>query len=311
MSDEVFEVITTFSDVAELGQGYINRADGERILLPLKTQCEIGEGVRFIVHLADGTPAFAGAGRCVQASDQGPEAGDDRYETLLDSLAFDDRSRPVYDYVVAVRQAVYAAGGPDAQAEAASAEAEVQADAEAIADAEAAMEDPTRFMPAYEETVDAGSAPPAAPVTFSEPTAEATNYETETVAADDDMGDPAETAGFGEAVEAAVAVASVRPAPMASTPPIAADAYLEDEAVVEPDPAEFVIKPLARGMLQRAAVAAHWQPTPPAPPRPSRRTGLFRYPPGALPVPARPPRPALDPSLWVQPAPGPSPSMRP
>jgi hypothetical protein len=110
MSDDIFELATPFNDVAELGQGYIDRADGDRILLSLGRQVEEGEAVRFIVHLADGTPAFAGAGRCVQVSDQGADvAPSDRYETLLDALAFDERSRPVYDYIVAVRQMAYAA----------------------------------------------------------------------------------------------------------------------------------------------------------------------------------------------------------
>jgi hypothetical protein len=107
MSDEIFEVATGFSDVAELGQGFIDRVDGERILLALARPVPEGEGVRFIVHLVDGTPAFAGAGRCIQVSDQGAEAGNDRYETLLDSLAFDERSAPVYEYIVAVRQLAY------------------------------------------------------------------------------------------------------------------------------------------------------------------------------------------------------------
>jgi hypothetical protein len=107
MSDEIFEVVTGFSDVAELGQGFIDRVDGERILLALAKDVAEGEGVRFIVHLVDGTPAFAGAGRCVQVSDQGAQAGNERYETLLDSLAFDERSAPVYEYIVAVRQLAY------------------------------------------------------------------------------------------------------------------------------------------------------------------------------------------------------------
>jgi hypothetical protein len=107
MSDEIFEVATGFTDVAELGQGFIDRVDGERILLALPREVAEGEGVRFIVHLVDGTPAFAGAGRAVQISDQGAQAGNDRYETLLDSLAFDERSAPVYEYIVAVRQLAY------------------------------------------------------------------------------------------------------------------------------------------------------------------------------------------------------------
>jgi hypothetical protein len=115
--DDIFEVATTYADVAELGQGYVDRADGERMLLALPRSVPQGEGVRFIVHLADGTPAFAGAGRCVQVSDQGKAASsEERYETLLDSLVFDERSQPVYEYIVAVRQISYANVEPNAVA---------------------------------------------------------------------------------------------------------------------------------------------------------------------------------------------------
>jgi hypothetical protein len=120
MSDEIFEVATPYSDVAELGQGYIERADGVRLLLALPRAVEPGEAVRFIVHLGDGTPAFAGAGHCAQVSDQGQNvAASERYETLVESLVFDERSQPVYDYIVAVRQMSYAQAEVDADAQAA------------------------------------------------------------------------------------------------------------------------------------------------------------------------------------------------
>ena len=102
----------------------MNRADGERLLLPLPVAFSQGAGIRFVVYLADGTPAFAGAGLCVQASDQGtavPSA--QRYESLLDTLQFDERSRPVYDYIVAVRNAAYAQQGQVAGSESVQPEA--------------------------------------------------------------------------------------------------------------------------------------------------------------------------------------------
>jgi hypothetical protein len=113
MTDDIFSVATPFADVASLAQGYMNRADGERLLLPLPTACSQGGGLRFVVYLSDGTPAFAGAGLCAQISDQGNTVPKElRFETLLDTLQFDDRSRPVYDYIVAVRSAAYAQSKP-------------------------------------------------------------------------------------------------------------------------------------------------------------------------------------------------------
>lgn len=106
MSDELFNVMTPFADVAELGQGYMTRADGERLWVPLPIQAIEGEQVQFVIHLLDGVPAFAGAGRCIQVADQGPGVDPSvRFEALLDSLVFDERSQPVYDYIVAVRTA--------------------------------------------------------------------------------------------------------------------------------------------------------------------------------------------------------------
>ena len=109
MTEDVFSVTTPFADVAELAQGYVNRVDGAQILLPLSAPLGEGEGVRFVVHLADGTPAFAGAGRCIQVSDQGDQvAPEHRFEVLCDSLQFDERSQPVYDYIVTIRSAMLA-----------------------------------------------------------------------------------------------------------------------------------------------------------------------------------------------------------
>jgi hypothetical protein len=132
MSDDIFSIATPFPDVASLAQGYMNRADGERLLLPLPSPCEQGEGARFVVCLADGTPAFAGAGLCSQVSDQGGSVPpEQRFETLLDTLELDERSRPVYDYIVAVRNAAYAehaqAGQVDAEVDASIGEVEVLA----------------------------------------------------------------------------------------------------------------------------------------------------------------------------------------
>lgn len=318
MSDEVITITTAFGDVAELGQGYMNRADGERILLPLSIENAVGDGVRFIVQLVDGTPAFAGAGRCVQASDQGDTvAAEERFETLLDNLAFDDRSRPVYEYIVAVRQAVYAAGGGDAQAQ--------PGEADAAAAADAADDESTAF-------VDSSSMQAAA-----QGETEVIEAEAEAESASMEIGD----AGMDLAAE--VSLASVAPP---SAGPLSAPPRTDFEATIEPTtegdtelasaagaayaqpeaspayasvPATAAVEslppmelppvttePLPTGMLKRPALAAHWQPAAPQPPRATKGTGLFRYAPGTLPVPAQPPRPQLDPSQWVQPAAAPA-----
>lgn len=151
MSDEIFEISTAFADVAELGQGYIDRVDGERILLSLPLSVPEGDGVRFIVHLVDGTPAFAGAGRCIQVSDQGEQVGAaERYETLLDSLAFDERSAPVYEYIVAVRQMTYS---ESASAAAPVEEAVYESEEATAAGREVISADPASSPPTEKESL--------------------------------------------------------------------------------------------------------------------------------------------------------------
>jgi hypothetical protein len=251
---EIQEVTTSFSDITTLGQGYVDRVDGQQIMLPLSSEVQPGEGVRYVVFLADGTPAFAGAGRCVRVND----AGDERYETLIDTLQFDERSQPVYDYLVAVRTATYGEGAPEPSAEseaggAAASEAptsEVSTD-----DGDLGMDD--------EETVYTGGA------------------------SAQDAGDVSSEAEYaadgGEADAEAVAV--------------------EEEA---DDAAAFAPDNIPRGILTRPALGLQWRPA-----RPQRPTGrppgsMFQYEFGPLPSPAGPPRPDLDPSLWISRAPRPA-----
>jgi hypothetical protein len=255
MSDEIFSIAAPFADVAELAQGYVDRADGERLLLPLPRSMPVGAPVRFVIYLSDGTPAFAGAGLCSESSDQGRAvAAEQRYETLLESLRFDERSRPVYDYIVAVRAAVYAeaddqapVGGADVES---PAEDEVDVDATAVLDLFAQhRREPT--------TVDGASI-----------------YRT-----------PAPS-----------------PGPEAERSPRATPVDQATYAAREPS---FVPPPIPTGLLTRPARTMHWQPSPPRRPTPRPASGMFRYGLAGLPRPERPPRPELDPSLQVSPAPRP------
>lgn len=269
MSNEIFSVTTPFPDVASLAQGYMNRADGERLLLALPIANRAGSGVRFVVYLEDGTPAFAGAGLCVQASDQGGTVPvEQRYETLLDTLQFDERSRPVYDYIVAVRNAAYAQQGA---AEGESVDVET----------EAAPSEPVQSYAPEEATaiVDADSLQPV-----SDSLQPADSYAPAPVAS---SVPPASLAPVAPAYEA-------EPVP-SWTPPV-------DHPGLVPS---FLPPPLPTGLLTRPARTTHWQPAPPRRPTPRPASGMFRYRVGPLPVPAAPPRPDLDRSAWVTPAPRP------
>lgn len=257
MSDAL-NIMTPFGDVASLGQGYAQRADGEHLWLPMPQPLEPGTGVEFVIFLADGTPAFAGAGQCLQVSDLGEQADPQgRFETAFGALQFDERSQPVYDYIVALH-----AAAAEAQPEAAEGEAEVEAEAEA-------------------ELMEAGDEP------------------------DFEMGEEGD--GDFDVVDAGgegVALADGDAMLEGATPEMESleiDAADEDEA---PAPRVSMIP---KGMLQRPAIAMHWKPAPAQSPQASPASGLFQYNGSGLPVPAEPPRPELDPSLWVQPAGRPAP----
>jgi hypothetical protein len=318
MSDDVFAVRTTFQDVAELGQGYLERADGERMLLPLPLEVTAGEGVRFIVYLTDGTPAFAGAGRAVQVSDQGVDvAAEERYETLIVGLVFDERSKPVYDYIVAVRQMAYADLGAAAEAEAAHGEEAVLESEEPTMHAESASpasesvptghsdpretsNDTLSFAPPEHEPVAEIEAEPqyeAAPSPFA--AAPHNPFAAQPSAASKSFADVTPP-GHNAAAEARAQADSA--IPPALDFPDEADAANAGTQIV----AGRSIMPLPTGILRRPAIAAGWQPIAPKRPQPSAGSGMFRYAAGALPIPKRPPRPDLPPDQRVQPAAAPS-----
>lgn len=286
MSDDVYAIRTTYQDVAELGQGYMERADGERILLALPAEVKPGDGVRFIVYLSDGTPAFAGAGRSVQASDQGAEVdAEARFETLIDALVFDERSRPVYDYIVAVRQMAYADAGAAAEAEAEHGVEEV--------------------MESDEPSMHTRAALPATPGAQAAPAAE----EVEVSDLDaDDAGAPAapDADAFSDVTPQGAAPAlsaHMQPKLAALREQVEVTSRYEpheDLPEERTSPPSMPTAALPTGSLRRPAVAAQWGIAAPTRPSPTAGSGLFRYPAGSLPVPGRPPRPDLDPSLRVQ-----------
>jgi hypothetical protein len=333
MSDDVFAVRTTFQDVAELGQGYLERADGERMLLPLPIEVSAGEGVRFIVYLADGTPAFAGAGRAVQVSDQGGDvAAEERYETLIDGLVFDERSRPVYDYIVAVRQMAYADLGAAAEAEAAHGEEAVLESEEPTTHTEAASaallsasmqaddspasdvlpNDTISFRPAELDT-SPSVAPESDPVPETEREFDESEREYQPESPFAAPHDP-----FGAQPHAAQTFSDVTPADHNAGLSMAEEERSRPDSVIPaaldfPDPdasTQIVtprsIMPLPTGILRRPAIAVGWQPVAPKRPQPSAGSGMFRYAAGTLPIPAHPPRPDLPPDQRVQPAAAPN-----
>ena len=275
MADDVYTIQTNYGDVSELGKGYVDRVDGQRILLPFGKKLKVGDGVRYVVHLKDGTPAFAGAGRCAEISDQGRSSKKgQRYETMIEALQFDDRSRPVYEYIVAVRTATYGSGGAGAKQPAASSQASTSQPPPAEAEAEAEAE----LLDADESVASTNDDEEEATAFLGRPGAGRSSAP------------PASDPGgsFAGALERQDSAPPRSVAPAASEPV-----------------AEAIPSVMPSGMLRRAVLGVQWQPAPARRPTPRAASGLFRYPEGSLPRPARAPGPDLDPSQWVRAAPKP------
>jgi hypothetical protein len=327
MSDEIFEVATSCTDVAELGQSYIDRVDGERILLPLPREIPAGEGVRFIVHLVDGTPAFAGSGRCVQSSDQGDQvAATDRFETLIDTLAFDERSLPVYEYIVAVRQLAYSDNtGADAGTDVESVSVAVTEETTIYASdgADTVVQHSEVTVMSEEPGLSArDSHESLAPVAAVEalPSASAPSSPAPSMApveperapstAPTPLPEPIQPAPIARVapvtrVAAAAPVVQVQEVEIDVEPAVAPRREVRSEPpanlVLPSGPVYASVKPepLPTGILTRPAIAAHWAPAAPRPPQRSLRPSRFQTARGPLQIPAAPPRPELERELWV------------
>jgi hypothetical protein len=73
------------------------------VILPAKDPVDVGEWVQFAVTLFDGSPAFAGVGRCVTFVDNGEDRlPHQRFDVVFDSLQFDSRGKQIYDHILAL-----------------------------------------------------------------------------------------------------------------------------------------------------------------------------------------------------------------
>jgi len=274
MNADIVEVQTNFPGIAELGQGYVDRVDGRQLLLPLRSVLPVHAQVRFVVLLVDGTPAFAGIGRIVQVNDRGA-AVSEHYETLLDALNFDERSLPVYEYIVAVRQMVYSdpvLGGLGSV---------LDGDASGVY----AQDDVASEITANFSLGSSDSPPP--PLDVQASLGPVAGFEDLTV--------------FKELPQALAEDESLVQA-AASSVSGSSEVLLHAQAAVPAAPAfpNVPTVPLSTSILTRPAAAAHWLPNG-VPPHPQgKRSSLFQTQPGPLQIPAAPPRPELDRSRWVE-----------
>lgn len=133
---QVVTVHTDFTDLNQMAQGLVGRVNDTHVILPGPDPVEVGEWVQFAVTLYDGTPGFAGVGRCVTVVDNGEDRlSHQRYDVVIDSLQFDPRGQQIFDHILALStggegEAGYAEAGYAEAAEYAGAEAAAYAGAE-------------------------------------------------------------------------------------------------------------------------------------------------------------------------------------
>ncbi len=100
---QVVTVHTDFTDLNQMAQGLIGRVDPIKVILPGPAAVDAGEWVQFAITLQDGSPGFAGLGRCVTAVDNGEErSSHQRFDVVIDSLQFDSRGQQVFEHILSL-----------------------------------------------------------------------------------------------------------------------------------------------------------------------------------------------------------------
>jgi hypothetical protein len=266
---QVVTVHTDFTDLNQMAQGLVGRVNDTHVILPGPDPVDVGDWVQFAVTLYDGTPGFAGVGRCVTVVDNGEERlSHQRFDVVIDSLQFDSRGQQVFEHILTLN-----GGGeyPEDEGE------------------------PAAQAPTYAEV-------PEAP--FEDVSDDFTSSKLELPSdALDDAEEEATMIGDSMAFAAAhhaKETAETRPPP-APLPVSLADDDDDDDfdmpAIAAPRVSTFSEPPTGSRMV----------PPEPAATKQSNGAASFLYPEG-LPFPAKPPRPQLDPSQRVSPAPRPRPS---
>lgn len=320
---ELLTVPTHFGDLSELSSGLADRVDEERIILYGPTSYDEGAYVSFAVLLLDGTPALEGIGRVAAAVDGGEaRAPETRFDIVFDTLQLEGRSEVVYERIVLARQSMMGEGDPAtgevdvseleeqhaAQAEEPVEDIPVEADVPAEAydeetyqeDQEAAepddmdqeLEDLVSFSDSDMPPAPEGEADPAA---YAEAAEQQVFAEEQEEGAYDGYADADEDFG-GEQATVVAAIDEIEP--MAERPSGAPPPSLPDA------PQGFELPPPPQG-LTRPVFASTWWPTADPRPEPRMSSGYFDHH-GGLPIPEQPPRPDIDPTLRVTPAPRPS-----
>ena len=275
-------VPTAFNDISQLAEGLADRVDDERLMLYGPEPVEDNIWVRFAVLLMDQSIALEGVGRAVASIDGGDERPDvARFDIVLDNLQLEGTSEVVYERILMIRSQAFSEGpgtGEVGVEEIERAERSAKASSDFADEPTAVAED------GYESEYETSKGNVGAEDWSDEPAA-FTEVGTSDIEEPDD--------------DAWIATNEVDLADVDSVPPSAPP----PNAVSRPPGFKVAIH-VADGVLSRPSRHASWTPRlePGAAPRPN--SGLFAFS-GGLPVPSHAPRPDIDPSMRVKPAPRP------
>lgn len=296
---QLVTVQTDFTDLEQMAEGLIGRVHATHVILPAGDSVDEGAWAQFAISLQDGSSGLAGLGRCVTVVDNGSEReAHQRFDVVFDSLQFETHEQRVFEHILALHGAggqqleevsdVDAESLPPQTAEDTGAFVEVSSDLSGplSVPADAFEEDVTR-VPSESDIPDERTM-----------VASAEEFETYTDSVPSPGGEandvvphaavhaPAQRSGVsngGGGAAYAHGGAAVAHAVSTGLAPAVSTGLLE-EALEEPLSGERIAQ-----MTQQ---------------RPANGTA-FAYTNG-IPFPAKPPRPLLEPSLRVTPAPRPA-----
>lgn len=262
---QVVTVHTDFTDLNQMAQGLVGRVDPVKVILPGPDPVDAGEWVQFAITLQDGTPGFAGVGRCVTAVDNGEErSSHQRFDVVIDSLQFDPRGQQVFEHILTLSG--YAGDEPSEHIAAESVE-------------EAAFED-----------------------VASEFTGSHIDVPVEALQEVDEHEEPEEEEAEEEAEDDASESTMMMESPLADAQALSFDEEVYEEPPTATHDDDEVFGNPSTGPRAGFSEAAK---TAPPPTNGAQKNGaMFSYT-GGLPFPAAPPRPTIDPSLRVSRAPRP------
>ncbi|MCZ6806045.1 MAG: hypothetical protein O7F08_03770 [Deltaproteobacteria bacterium] len=293
---QVLTVPTSFNDIGELSEGFLDRVEQDTLILYGPVPYEDGSDIDFVVLLADGTSALEGKGRVRAAIDGGAErVPETRYDVVVEALELEGRYEVIFERLVMARQAV--SDRPPAEddapvtgdMEAAPSNDENEAEEAAAPEVEIAAEEV--FSVPLDEVI---SVPPGAveDVEVAEEDDDETEMEKYASSHEEQALEEAFQGEVDEDGEPLVAaepnVGAPVPMPSMAAPPEAPPA---PEGLNVVAPPEGLMRP-SRAGADEDLIASYEEVGE------EEDSGLFEYEEG-LPIPSRPPLPDLDPARRV------------